>query len=732
MQQDQDNQKNLLLAIVLSVGVLLAWQVFYAGPKLKDEQERRQRIQQEQVKQQPGEQQPGAAKTAPVTTPGAVPQPGAVVPSAAPQSPALTRDAALQATARVRIETPSLRGSIALVGGRIDDLVLAKYRETVDPKSPNVVLFSPSGAPHPYYAEYGWAAGGGVTLAMPGRDTVWRAEKDAPLMPGSPVTLVWDNGQGLVFRRTIAVDTDYLFTVTDKVENKTAGEIVLYPFSLISRHGTPKTEGYYILHEGPIGVMGDAGLQELNYADLLKEGGTRTFDKKTGGWLGMTDKYWAAALIPDQKTPYDAKVFGIKGGKEYFQTDFLMPGVSIPPGGQGASTSNLFAGAKQVTLIEAYQEKLDAKKFDLMIDWGWFYFITKPLFKLLHWLSQVLGNYGLAVLATTVLVKAAFFPLANKSYESMAKMKKLQPEMEKIRDRFKDDRVKQQQELMALYKNEKINPMSGCLPIVLQIPVFFALYKVLFVTIDMRHAPFFGWIKDLSAPDPTSLFNLFGLLPYQVPDMLHVGVWPLIMGVTMWVQMQLNPQQPDPVQQKIFNWMPVIFTFMLASFPSGLVIYWAWNNVLSLLQQYTIMRRNNTEVHLWKNLGVDKWKARLSGAKGLDVGKLKGHIASVSSKLPPSVGRALGRSDGKDAKDRKGGAAGRGRAANDDARRTPMTREQALHTLGLEPDATDKEIDAALAAEELKRRQGGLNGSDHAIAARIDAAREILRGKEGS
>ena len=270
-----------------------------------------------------------------------------------------------------------------------------------------------------------------------------------------------------------------------------------------------------------------------------------------------------------------------------------------------------------MTLIEAYQEKLGAKQFDLLIDWGWFYFITKPLFKLLHWLSQVLGNYGLAILATTVLVKAAFFPLANKSYELMAKMKKLQPEMEKIRDRFKDDRVKQQQELMALYKNEKINPASGCLPIVLQIPVFFALYKVLFITIDMRHAPFFGWIKDLSAPDPTSIFNLFGLLPYQVPEFLMVGVWPLIMGVTMWVQMQLNPQQPDPMQQRIFNWMPVIFTFMLASFPSGLVIYWAWNNVLSLIQQYAIMRKNNTEVHLWKNLGV----GQVAGADGVGQGR---------------------------------------------------------------------------------------------------------------
>ena len=720
---DQDNQKNLLLAIVLSVGVLLIWQVFYAGPKLKEDQERRQRVLQEQ-----SQVQPGTPNTAPVGTPGAAPQPGAGVPSAAPMAPAATRAAAIETAPRVRIETPSLRGSISLTGGRIDDLVLVKYHETVDPKSANVELFSPSGAPHPYYAEYGWVAGPGVTQPMPGRDTLWRAEKDAPLTPSSPVTLVWDNGQGLVFRRTIAVDADYLFTVTDEVQNKTAGEIVLHPFSLISRHGLPKTEGYYILHEGPIGVMGDAGLQEPNYPDLLKEGGTKTF-KQTGGWLGMTDKYWGSALIPNQKTAYDAKISGTKGAREYFQTDFLMAGVPIPAGGQASSTSNLFAGAKQVALLEAYQEKLQAKNFDLLIDWGWFWFITKPLYKLLHWLSQALGNYGLAILATTVLVKGAFFPLANKSYELMAKMKKLQPEMEKIRERFKEDRVKQQQELMALYKNQKINPMAGCLPIALQIPVFFALYKVLFVTIDMRQAPFFGWIKDLSAPDPTSLFNLFGLLPYHVPDMLHVGVWPLIMGMTMWVQMQLNPQQPDPVQQKIFNWMPVIFTFMLASFPSGLVIYWAWNNVLSLLQQYTIMRKNNTEVHLWKNLGADKWKARLQAAKGLDAGKIKGHLASASSKLPQSMSKALKRDDGKGANDNK--KVGAARAANE-ARRETMTREQALHALGLEPDASEKEIDAALAEQELKRQKGGLNGSDHAIAARIDAAREILRGKEGA
>jgi YidC/Oxa1 family membrane protein insertase len=715
MLPDQDNQKNLLLAIVLSVAVLLVWQMFYAGPKLKEEQERRQRIQQEQQQQQAqAKGEPGTPTTVPQAAPGTAPQPGAA-PSAVPAVATATREAALADSPRVKIDTPSLRGSMALKGGRIDDLVLAKYREEAAPSSPNVVLFSPSGAPEPYYAEYGWVAAAGANTAVPGSSTLWRAEGQNVLTAATPVTLVWDNGQGLVFRRKVSVDADYLFTVADEVENKSKAAVTLYPYFLISRHGTPKTQGFYILHEGPIGVLGDAGLQELAYADLLKEGGTRTF-KQTGGWLGITDKYWAAALIPDQKAPYQASFSGAKGGKDRYQADFLLnSGVTVAPGARGETVSNLFAGAKQVSLIEGYREKLGAKQFDLLIDWGWFYFITKPLFKLLHWLSQVLGNYGLAILATTVLVKGAFFPLANKSYESMAKMKKLQPEMEKIRDRFKDDRVKQQQELMALYKNEKINPMSGCLPIVLQIPVFFALYKVLFVTIDMRHAPFFGWIHDLSAPDPTSLFNLFGLIPYTVPDFLHVGAWPIIMGITMWVQMQLNPQQPDPVQQKIFNWMPVIFTFMLASFPSGLVIYWAWNNVLSLLQQYTIMRRNNTEVHLWKNLGTDKWKARLGSLRNIDTSALRERVSGVSGQV----------------QDRLAKLRTRGSSSSPSApAQSPMTRDEALSTLGLKPDATRTEIDAALQSQE-KRHQNGLNGSDHAIA-RMDEAREILRGKEGS
>ncbi len=371
-----------------------------------------------------------------------------------------------------------------------------------------------------------------------------------------------------------------------------------------------------------------------------------------------------------------------------------------------------------------------------MIDWGYFYFITRPLYKLLHWLGLLFGNYGLAILAVTVLVKLVFFPLANKSYELMAKMKMLQPEMEKLRERYKDDRAKQQQELMTLYRDKKINPMAGCLPIVVQIPVFFALYKVLFITIDMRQAPFFGWIKDLSAPDPTSVFNLFGLLPYAVPEFLHIGVWPLVMGITMWAQMQLNPQQPDPMQQRIFNWMPVMFTFMLASFSVGLVIYWAWNNVLSILQQYTILRKNGAEIHLWKNMGVDGLIARVRSGQGLGAGDAVAKGSAALRRGAEQLGQRLSdlkqlaapgqsRTSAPPSED-KGAAAPQPTGARAAAApSTDMTREQALKTLGLEPGATETEIDDAYTRQA--RKNGSLNGSE-----KLSRAREVLRGKEGA
>jgi YidC/Oxa1 family membrane protein insertase len=609
--QQPDNQKNLLLAIILSIGVLFAWQYFFAGPKFKEEQERQQRAQQQQTTQQPS-----VAPPVPATGGQAPAAPSVTV------ERGVTREAALKSSPRIAIETPSLRGSIALKGARIDDVELVKYRETVDPNSPNVVLFSPAEAPHAYFAEYGWTAASGTNIALPSRDTLWTAERPTRLRPGEPVTLTWDNGQGLKFRRTIAVDDNYLFEIRDEVENATGAEVTLFPYARIYRYGTPVVQGLFILHEGLIGVLGDAGLQELTYSGVQKEGGSRTFENAKGGWLGFTDKYWAAVLIPSQTESYRARLSGERkgadNGGESFQADYLIPaGVTIPAGSKRSVAGRLFAGAKQVHIVDGYQSTYAIAKFELLIDWGWFYFITKPLFFLLNWFYSIWPyNYGVAILLVTVLVKAAFFPLANKSYESMAKMKKLQPEMERLRDRYKDDKMRQQQELMALYKKEKINPLAGCLPIVIQIPVFFALYKVLFVTIDMRHAPFFGWIRDLSAPDPTSLFNLFGLLPFagiETHLLGHtLGAWPLIMGATMWLQMQLNPQQPDPVQQQIFNWMPVIFTFMLAGFASGLVIYWAWNNMLSITQQTIIMRRQGVAVPLMDNL-----KRTLAPIRGL-------------------------------------------------------------------------------------------------------------------
>ena len=548
----------------------------------------------------------------PSAVPGAgrdqtIPRPDVkALPSNLPKSPAAagSRTSALGDVPRVQLLTPSLRGSIALKGARLDDLVLRKYRETTKKNSPEVTYLSPSGSPNPYYAEYGWVSGGGGEK-LPDGETVWSVASGSTLAPGAPVTLRYDNGAGLIFRRTISIDENYMFTVRQEVENKTGKPVTLFPYALISRHGKPQVEGFFILHEGMIGMLGEEGLQEIGYDDALEDK-VSSF-KAVSGWLGITDKYWATAIIPPQTSEYQARISGSKSGNvERFQTDYLLGAVNVPAGGVASVTGHLFAGAKVGSLIDDYGEKLKIKKFDLMIDWGWFYFITKPLFWLIDWCYKFSGNFGIAILLVTVFVKLAFFPLANKSYISMSKMKLLQPQMTKIRERYGDDKVKQQQAIMKLYKEEKVNPMSGCLPILLQIPVFFALYKVLFVTIEMRHAPFFGWIQDLSAKDPTTVFNLFGLLPFSTPDFLTIGIWPLIMGFTMWIQMQLNPSQPDPIQQKIFAWMPVFFTFILAPFPAGLVIYWAWNNTLSIIQQWVIMSRQGVEVKLLENSGLSK------------------------------------------------------------------------------------------------------------------------------
>jgi YidC/Oxa1 family membrane protein insertase len=600
-----NDQKNTLLAIILSALVLIAWQYWYGLPQMEKQRQEAQQ-KQPQTQTQPAPQTPAPAQP----QVGGPPVPGQPAPGQ-PAAPAaggqLTREAALAASPRITVETPRVRGSIALRGGRIDDLALTQYRETTNRNSPAIVLLSPSGSPHPYYAEFGWVAGAGTPLKLPGNDTVWRQQSGGTLGVGRPVTLVYDNEEGLEFRRTFSVDDKYLFTVKDEVVNRSAAPVTLYPYALVSRHGTPKTEGLYVLHEGLVGVLGDQGLQEVSYS-AIEEKKSIQF-KVTNGWLGITDKYWAAALLPDTTANLQAKFSSdTVGTQKRYQTDYLLDQMTIAAGATGSANARLFAGAKEVEVVDGYDKLLNLNRFELLIDWGWFYFITKPLFKALDWIYRYFGNFGLAILLITVIIKILFLPLANKSYASMAKMKAVQPQMLAIRDRYADDKMKQQQAMMELYKKEKINPLAGCLPILIQIPVFFALYKVLFVTIEMRHAPFFGWIKDLAAADPTTIFNLFGLIPWdpsQVPVLgpfLMLGAWPLLMGVTMWLQMKLNPTPPDPTQKMIFDWMPVIFTFMLASFPAGLVIYWAWNNLLSIAQQAFIMHRHGTKIELFDNI----------------------------------------------------------------------------------------------------------------------------------
>ena len=528
-----------------------------------------------------------------------------------------SREAALAASPRVKIDTPALSGSISLKGARLDDLALKQYRETVDPNSPAIELLDPAGTAHPYYAEFGWVPSGGAATKLPDQNTVWSQDGAGSLSPSTPLNLSFDNGEGLLFHRTIAVDERYLFTIKDTVENKSTNPVTLYPYALISRFGTPQVAGYYVLHEGIVGVVGDK-LQEIKYKDI-DDKKLIDFSGVTDSWFGITDKYWATALLPNNDTKLQVHFRSDPAGTTHsYQTDYLMEPVTVQAGGTGSADARLFAGAKEVATVGinfplvtgfgGYNQQLHLNKFDLLIDWGWFYFLTKPMFLGLDGLYRWVGNFGVAILLLTAIVKLIFFPLASKSYASMAKMKAVQPQLTAMRERYGDDKVKQQQEMMALYKKEKINPLAGCLPIAIQIPVFFSLYKVLFVSIEMRHAPFYGWIHDLSAPDPTNIFTLFGLIPFdptQIPFFGHymvLGIWPIIMGITMWFQTKLNPTPPDPTQKMIFDWMPVIFTFMLSGFSAGLVIYWAWNNTLSVTQQSFIMKRNGAKIELFDNL----------------------------------------------------------------------------------------------------------------------------------
>ena len=583
----QEEQRNMFLAIVLSLAVVMLWS-FLAQPSPEERAAREAELTAAEQEADVGLPIPGAADAS-----GSILATDALV---------VDRDAALRLSPRIAIDTPSVDGSISLAGARIDDLHLRDYRETIDPESPEITLMSPSGAQEARYAELGWRPARGENIEVPTSSSIWTPlDPGAVLTPETPITLLWSNGDGLTFTRMISVDEDYMFTITQEVINATNRPVTLHPYGLVARRGEPDGQRFWISYEGPFGYL-SGSRRDAGYGDL-RDDGARDFTSNEG-WLGITDKYWMTVLVPPQDSEFVGRfTYRDAPSGEIFQADYIMDARVVPPGGSTEVSSYLFAGAKVVSLIDRYRDELGVQRFDLAMDWGWLFFLTKPFFWALSLLGSLTGNFGVAILLFTVLVKLVFFPLANKSYESMAKMRKVQPDMEKLRERYKDDKVKQQQELMELYKREQLNPLAGCLPLLIQIPVFFALYQVLFVTIEMRHAPFFGWIQDLSAPDPTSVFNLFGLMPWSSADLaaipligafLTIGVWPLLMGFGMWFQMQLNPPPPDPVQRRMFQLMPIFFTFLLANFAAGLVIYWAWNNFLSIIQQTVIMKRMGT------------------------------------------------------------------------------------------------------------------------------------------
>tara|TARA_A100001037_G_scaffold306144_1_gene349511 strand:+ start:5907 stop:7682 length:1776 start_codon:yes stop_codon:yes gene_type:complete len=575
------DQKNLILAVVLSVVILMMWDFMYRRPPVDDLVPPPQTATDQAVQD--------SQSTAPQAPAGSVSGTAPTTPGQNATAP-ITPEAALAQddSPRLRIEAERIHGSLRLRGARFDDLILDDYRSSLEEDSENIVLLSAAGSPFSYYAEFGWAVGAGTSMPVPDSATLWQANGDV-LVPGAPITLEWDNGQGLLFQRTISVDENYLLSVTQRVSNTRTSPVTLHPYGLISRSNPPDTLGFFILHEGPIGVLNDE-LKEIDYDDLQDDG--RQTIQSTGGWLGVTDKYWLTAMIPDQSEAIETSFNHIAADEgDRYQVDFLGGARVIPAGGAVAVTNQMFAGAKEVHLLDRYTESHNIPRFDLAVDFGWFYFLTKPIFFIIDYLNRGLENFGLAILVFTVLIRILFYPLASKSFRAMHAMRRLQPEMTKMREQFADDRQKLHQSMMELYKREKVNPMAGCLPIALQIPVFFALYKVLFVTIEMRHAPFYGWIQDLSAADPTTIFNLFGLIPWDPPLFLQIGIWPLLMGISMFMQQKINPQPVDPMQAKIFLALPIVFTFVLAQFPAGLVIYWTWNNVLSMAQQWMIYKR---------------------------------------------------------------------------------------------------------------------------------------------
>ena len=593
-----DQNKNLILASVLSFIVIITWFILFPPPEPVPSD-----IESAQQQSEESNLAPNAdtAKT-PLIETGET-------------------EIAVEAE-RIQIENELLTGAISTQGGRIDQLSLKKYRNTISEDSDIVTLLSPVGKPEAYYAAFGWAPAVGIKPdQVPDPNTIWTVVGNNILTPSSPISLMWDNGNGVKFMRKISIDEKYMFTVEQGIENNSGSEISLRPYGLLRRHGEPKDmKNFFILHEGII-RMSDGELSEEDYGDIadlpiLEKEGTHAerVEVQNSGWTGFTDHYWMTTLIPDQSSSFRSttKYFA---PQDIYQVEAVMPSKVISDGSSTSISTQLFAGAKEWDTIRKY-EQAGVTGFLDSIDWGWFFFLTKPMFAVLHWLNVIIGNMGWAIIGLTLIIKAVLFPLAYKSYASMAKMKELQPEMEKIKERVGDDRQKLQQEMMGLYKKEKVNPASGCLPILIQIPIFFSLYKVIFVTLELRHEPWFGWIRDLSAPDPSTILNLFGLLPWANPTtpgsilaIISLGILPILLGISMWLQQKLNPAPTDKTQAMIFAWMPWVFMFMLGTFASGLVIYWIANNTITFIQQYLIMRRQGYKPDVFGNI-LDSFKKK--------------------------------------------------------------------------------------------------------------------------
>ncbi len=559
-----DNQKNLLLAVVFSLIILIGFDFFF-GPN--------KNIVNENTSKDTEKIQRADA-----------------------DAPTIDEDTFVKKSEklnlnekRIKFKAERIRGSINLFGGTIDDIILNDYFKSIEKKK-NVRILNKENSDSPYFLRLGWASTD-KSLELPNKNSLWKATKDQFEMEN--IKLQWKNKNGLQINREISFDENFMITITDEVINNTKETLELTNFSYLRRKNYIPENKFFILHEGPLGVFNDT-LKEISYDEI--EGNNEIIESTTNGWIGYTDHYWQIAIFPDTNESFKARFKSLSNKKDSIQIDFINNNIKlIKPTESLKTKSYIFAGAKEVPLIDQYIENLNVNKLDLSVDFGWFYFLTKPLFYALHFLSTIFQNFGVGIIILTICIRIVLFPLANKSFKSMNSMRILTPEIKRIRERYKDDRQKMNQEMFALYREKKINPAAGCLPILIQIPIFFALYKVLFVSIEMRHAPFFGWIKDLSAPDPTSLFNLFGLIPWDTPSFLTIGVWPLLMGLTMYLQQKINPPPPDPIQAKIFMMLPFIFTFLLATFPSGMVVYWTVNNILSIGQQYILLNKQTKE-----------------------------------------------------------------------------------------------------------------------------------------